>query len=409
MRKKIVQRRIEEAEKDGRTLPADEHGKNEPTLFNKDNGNEIRLLMRRHLHWHPFKTGRRHQFPGPELSTRAIWMWQAKEMHDKCASLGEGYAWEYLWKNWYKLDHWKIWARSAHLDHYPIIQTNAAVEAHWSVLKYRGLRWFHRPRLDHLCATLHEQLLPIFVTSVYQVRKKLKPPGWYKLMITDWRQILETIRAEDIADAGSVDGTEAESRLIRMQDLHSTDIDSWSCTCTSYMLSPYHICKHLARLYGASYPTKRECSRQRTMPLLFITSIHSLADREVVTNPTHPAGSEQPTSLAEIGVTEEDLQLLESTFPQQTGDEEDPRSGEAARIQEIEQLNDQLFLIIQYNKDLIKNYHSSHRHYSELPKATLSQVPKFYKIAAGAQRLDRRRTQVGTFAKEREGNIFRET
>ena len=82
------------------------------------------------------------------------------------------------------------------------------------------------------------------------------------------------------------------------------------------------------------------------MPLLFITSIHTLADREVVTNPTHPMGSKQPTSLAEIGVTEEDLQLLESTFPQQTGDEEDPYSGEAARIQEIEQLNDQLFLII---------------------------------------------------------------
>ena len=82
------------------------------------------------------------------------------------------------------------------------------------------------------------------------------------------------------------------------------------------------------------------------MPLLFITSIHSLADREVVTNPTHPAGSEQPTSLAEIGVTEEDLQLLESTFPQQTGDEEDPRSSEAARIQETEQLKDHLCLII---------------------------------------------------------------
>src|SRR5438045_9675028 len=103
MREKIVQRQIEEAEKDGRTLLADEHGESETTLFNKDNGDGIRLLMHRHLHWHPFKMGQRHQFPGPELSTCAIWMWQVKEMHDKCASLGEGYAWEYLWKNWYKL------------------------------------------------------------------------------------------------------------------------------------------------------------------------------------------------------------------------------------------------------------------------------------------------------------------
>ena len=40
MREKIVQRRIEETEKNDKTLPADEYGENESTLFNKDNGDE---------------------------------------------------------------------------------------------------------------------------------------------------------------------------------------------------------------------------------------------------------------------------------------------------------------------------------------------------------------------------------
>ena len=297
--------------------------------------------------------------------------------------------------------------RSAHLQHYPIIQTNAAVEAHWSVLKYRGLKWFHQPRIDHLCATLHEQLLPIFVISINQIRNKLKPGGWYKQMITEWRKLLETVKAEDLADEEEMGGMAA--RVNRMHELHHTDMDTWTCTCGSFMISPYHICKHLVRLYGTTYPYKGECARQRTPPLLFLNDIHSIDVREVVQNPIHYTPREAYTSLEEIGVSQRDLELLESSFPQQTGDEDDPRSGDIARIKEIEDFNNQLRLIIEYNEEVIQGHHPSHRHYRELPRPNLSQVSKYYKIALGAKKLDRRRSQVGTFARERAGNIFRDT
>ena len=175
------------------------------------------------------------------------------------------------------------------------------------------------------------------------------------------------------------------------------------------MISPYHICKHLVRLYGATYPYKEDCARQRTPPLLFLNDIHSIDVREVVENPSHIASQEAHTSLEEIGVSQRDLELLESSFPQQTGDEDDPRSGDIARIEEIEDFNNQLRLIIQYNEEVIQGHHPSHRHYRELPRPNLSQVSKYYKIALGAKKLDRRRSQVGTFARERAGNIFRDT
>ena len=147
-----------------------------------------------------------------------------------------------------------------------------------------------------------------------------------------------------------------------------------------------------------------------TPPLMFIANLHSENDREVVTNPSHDNRSRPPpSSLTSIGVTREDLEALESTFPQQTGDEDDPRSGDAARIKQLEEFNNQLHIIIKYNEEVIEGHHPSHRHYREMPKPILSQVTRFYKIALGAQKLDRRRTQVGTFARERARNIFRDS
>lgn len=156
MHEKIIQWYIEEIEKDDRILLIDEYDENESILFNKDNDDEIWFLIHWYLYWYSFKMDRYHQFSDLELLIYAIWIWQMKEMHDKYASLREGYVWKYLWKNWYKLDQWKFWIRSAHLDHYSIIQINVIIEVYWSVLKYHGLRWFHRSCLDHFYIILYE-------------------------------------------------------------------------------------------------------------------------------------------------------------------------------------------------------------------------------------------------------------
>lgn len=400
----IVERRKRAAQSANMRLSKDEQGENEPTILEKANGNKIRSLMRQQLHWHPFKAGRKHQFPGDLLTSRNIWLWQAKAMHDFCCSLGEGYAWEYLWNNWYKWEGWKLWARSADLEHYPVIQTNAVVEAHWTVVKSHGLKWYNRPRVDHLCATIQEQLLPLFKVANAQVRIGIKPAGWYKHMITEWRNILKTIRAEDRVDELS----DADARTKRMDELHHTDIESWNCTCADFMTSAYHICRHLVRQFGNMYPGKGECFRQRTPPLLFISGLHDPQQREAIVNPSYdePEPQDAYSSLQDIGVTQADLELLESTFPQQMGDEDDSHSADAMRYRQFEEFNEQLLAIVAYNKEVMSGHHPSHRHFRELPPPSLSHVKKFWEIAEGAKKLKRKRTVVGTFSKERRGNIF---
>jgi hypothetical protein len=84
----IVERRITQSEENGIVLAEEYLGANEPTLLNKDNNPVLHKLQREHLHWHPFKAGRNHEFPGLVLSSRAIWLWQSKQMHDLCCELG---------------------------------------------------------------------------------------------------------------------------------------------------------------------------------------------------------------------------------------------------------------------------------------------------------------------------------
>lgn len=138
-RQKIIEKRLQRALDDKIPLNDDETGTKEPTVLDRKCIEDIINLMIRHLHWHPFKAGRKHVFPGREITSRAIWLWQAKEMHDLCGKYGEGFAWEYLWKNWYDYNKWILWARSADLNYYPVIQTNGPVEVHWKVVKHNGL------------------------------------------------------------------------------------------------------------------------------------------------------------------------------------------------------------------------------------------------------------------------------
>jgi hypothetical protein len=263
---------------------------------------------------------------------------------------GERYAWEYLWSEWYRFDQWCRWGRSADREYFPVIQTNATVESHWSVLKYKGLKWFNRPRIDHLCATIHEQLIPIFAVGVDQVRMRLKPAGWYKCMITDWRELLHTVRLEDLED-DEEEGL-AEERFNRMDEVHHTNCEDWSCTCVSFIISPYHICKHLVRFYGPLYPSKGKCFRQRTPPLLWIEGWHEPELREIPSNPSQelPRQRQRTTSLAEIRVMREDLELISQAHPQRDDDLEDPRSGDTIRYKMRQDLLKEADILVEYLK-----------------------------------------------------------
>jgi hypothetical protein len=56
-----------------------------------------------HLTWHPMIFFRMTAEAAKDFDAKQIWELQVQHMHELCQELGEAWAWEYLWKNWYSL------------------------------------------------------------------------------------------------------------------------------------------------------------------------------------------------------------------------------------------------------------------------------------------------------------------
>jgi len=109
----------------------------------------VQELMDRHLHTHGFK----YIDPSEHGNPPDIWdFWrkQVDEMNELCRLNGEPWAWEYLWKEWYSPRRWVLWGRAASLNIYPIINSNASVEALWTTLKRFYLRRHPRASLERI-------------------------------------------------------------------------------------------------------------------------------------------------------------------------------------------------------------------------------------------------------------------
>jgi len=414
-RKEIVRKRIEDAQTRGETLPAKLLGSKEETVLNKAAIPKIQALMRKHRTWHPFK------FPstmppldnGSPQTSRFIWLRQASEMHALCKKWKEGYAWEYLWKNWYKWDKWELWARSATLDYYPIIQTNAPVESHWHQIKNRALHWFSRIRIDRLCAELQQVFLPRLIHRIRQKRKGIKDCAWHQKMVSDWKKfdkVIATQDEEDIVEAEKLgmdpDSSEspAAKRQERMLTMHRTDIKAWRCQCADFNHSPYHICTHLIRLYGKPYPLKKEAVRQHCPPLLFIEGLHDESQRFHFI-PLIEHQIEPPASLEQLGLSQEHLAELTAAYGDTDEDEPDySRVDEDKRklgawIEDIERA-------CKYAKQ--ETAYSRER-FLRLPKPGMKGLSTLIKLSQGARALDHGRRRRLTWGPEGAGgNMYRD-
>jgi len=143
---------------------------------------DITSLFLTHLRWHPFT----HlpiftEVDLERIDVRGIWREQVAEMHETCKRLGESWAWEYLWNQWYRPERWKIWARAV-CSEVPIINSNAIVESLWSTLKRRYLRKHSRAKLEFLIDIIMNQYLPNLTMLITAHRKGEKRPVWYPLL-----------------------------------------------------------------------------------------------------------------------------------------------------------------------------------------------------------------------------------
>jgi hypothetical protein len=317
MRKNVVQQINTAAEQAGINLPKRTKGEKkgkQPTLLDPTAVTPIVNLMRKHIHWHPYKSPASMPLPDPStpLTSRYVWLRQAQEMHRLCKELNEGYAWEYLWKNWYDWKQWELWARARNLDYYPIIQSNAPIETHWSYMKNNTLFSLPHIRIDHLVYQIHENMLPQIQRRVEQYRRRIEASSYHTDSVTMFRKLEGRNSRDDTADAleelrdrgGEEDdetgldddnsGVEdslspgttsliaaAQRREKRMTVLYSTDAQRWYCGCESWATNRYHLCKHLVRQYGLPHPTKGRVVRQHRPPLLFIEGFHDESQRHV--------------------------------------------------------------------------------------------------------------------------------
>jgi hypothetical protein len=82
----------------------------------------ILIIMERHFCAHPLIPGYSHP------SAQGIREWAVKQIYAYCVKHDLREAWAYLWENWYRINRWKLWARSMHPE-IPRLKTTMLLES----------------------------------------------------------------------------------------------------------------------------------------------------------------------------------------------------------------------------------------------------------------------------------------
>jgi hypothetical protein len=414
-------------------IPADRsrrHEKQElePTVLNRIIINPIRKLNAIHLRWHPFKHShdRVASDNGIPLTSRAIWLWQVVEMYELCKTFKEGYAWEYLWRHWYRWDKWKLWARAVNLQYYPTIQSNAAVEVHWRVIKNLFLAGLVRIRLDHLAFEIHANILPSLIRRTNHRRRRLIHAAWEVKMVAEWKKLEGKIEADDAADeaedsSGTDDEDEwdnelngdsqgsnmaADRRRERVERDYAPDIQGWVCKCPWFARSAYHLCKHLIRLYARPAPMKGQARRQHQPPLLFLVELHTEEQcHEPMPDQPNRRAIDSGASFADLGLSDEVFERLTQQMAEVDENAIEEASALAARKRVYHDFLDNVIRACNYAKEEVE---ASVDRFNRLPPPKPASVGRLVKYAEDAKTLDHGRKRRRTWGPERQGpNLFR--
>ena len=191
------------------------------------------------------------------------------------------------------------------------------VENLWKHLKRRDLSQFNRPRLDLVTQLVISNLLPraqrtiaLATGELRNGRAKALAPWqvdfksqWIEMSRSDEQRHLEQ---ELQVRKGNLKGKEKADRLQQIIDnsgresgAYHTCVAKWTCSCPSYLLSRFLLCKHLVRLVNKELRDKpltdlhffARLQRNRRPPYYNIPEIH-----------TDAAGSSDSKDEGEIDV-----------------------------------------------------------------------------------------------------------
>ena len=237
------------------------------------------------------------------------------------------------------------------------------------------------------------------------------------------------------------------------KELYGSTIEKWWCGCPSFQKSPYHICKHLVRLYigteglesnKPTMPFYGQVWRQTTTPILWIYGVHDISllnVRDLRPNSGLPLlsrylGEDERRALideAEANPPEFDnlLEVLFDSSDEEDADSEDEdvdeegrrdsgRGGfeddggtdeiiqnemEGEQIKERADLLERRLMGLVHTLQEIRKYPSSHRHLREVPNLNGS-VDGLLVWSERRKRVETVRALPTTFGPARQGNVF---
>jgi len=187
----------------------------------KDLRKNIILLFEKHLHFHSLIPNTN----GNSLTSDEIWKISVEEMYNFCFINGLKHVWAYLWSFWYEKRMWILWARSSFTIEICIFRTTMLMESHWKVVKRDYLPKFFRPRLDLVTYIIINRLIPHHQQQFGKYQRGREMVSWRKDFKKEWI----TLSKKEI------------------KENYITNTTTWTCSCLSFLLSRFFICKHLVQ------------------------------------------------------------------------------------------------------------------------------------------------------------------
>ncbi len=298
---------------------------------------------------------------GTRLTSDEIHQSAVKEAYEYCYAHGLAQTWAYLWNCWYCPVKWPLWARAASVS-IPVLRTTMLVESFWKHFKHGTLHKFNNPRLDlviyhvltRVIPTIHIKLDYHLGTSRPGRPKALAP--WQEDFDATWRKLslsdaeLHTLAFSDVGKRNKTRSWKQErlEQLIRDQErkkgTYHTSLIDWTCSCPSFLISRFLLCKHLVRaansiLCRRMYASNEEpynnrlprrdllyLRRHRCTPFFRIAGIHEeatpLPTNEIILPASRPPtpdlesnGGSDSDDQSESPSTGEPLTFLENPHP----------------------------------------------------------------------------------------------
>jgi SWIM zinc finger len=212
-----------------------------------------------HFHQHP-------EIPfdaqGTHLSASEIHEGAVFDMYEYCRQHDLSQVWAYMWNCWYNPTQWLLWARSAALG-IPRLKTTMVSESQWKVIKHNDLTMFNRPRLDLVIHVLINRLSPrvhVTLADVLGMRRQARaasPNDWQQDFQAEWLDMskpdelrniecqLEILKSGKKTKACTAKLAELKADELRPKGTYHTNINRWTCSCPSYLISRFLLCKHL--------------------------------------------------------------------------------------------------------------------------------------------------------------------